>query len=65
MLTDDELLGKTWGERTPEERAADPRPDLGTDSDLWARLLALAYDLDGQAYIAYGRLVALHQGGAQ
>lgn len=27
----------------------DPRPDLRADSDSWRRLLALAYDLDGDA----------------
>ena len=58
MLTDDELLGKPWGERTPEERAADPRPDLATDSDLWARLLAMAYDHDGD--LPGGLFGALH-----
>ncbi|HXK43686.1 MAG TPA: CRISPR-associated protein Csx19 [Anaerolineae bacterium] len=43
-------------------------PPLLQGAPLPARLQVrhyLAYDLDGQAYIAYGRLVALHQGGAQ
>ncbi len=59
MLTDDELLGKPWSERTSEERAADPRPDLATDSALWAQLLALAYDLD-PALPPYGLFGALY-----
>jgi hypothetical protein len=31
-----------------ERFAADPRPDLANDSARWARLLALAYDRDGE-----------------
>jgi hypothetical protein len=31
-----------------ERLIADPRPDLAGDSARWARLLALAYDRDGQ-----------------
>jgi hypothetical protein len=30
-----------------ERIVADPRPDLSGDSALWSRLLALAYDVDG------------------
>jgi hypothetical protein len=32
-----------------EEQGWDPRPDLTGDSELWARLLAMAYDLDGDS----------------
>lgn len=37
---------------------ADPRPDLATDSALWARLLALAYAHDGD--LPGGLFGALH-----
>ena len=41
-----------------EEPGWDPRPDLAADSDLWARLLAMAYDLDGD--LPGGLFGALH-----
>ena len=41
-----------------EEPGWDPRPDLAADSELWARLLAMAYDHDGE--LAGGLFGALH-----
>ncbi len=54
----DELQGDPWRPLTDDERKADPRPELTGDSDLWARLLALAYDLDGD--LQGGLFGALH-----
>lgn len=41
-----------------ERFTADPRPDLADDSALWAQLLTLAYDRDGER--SDGLFAALH-----
>jgi hypothetical protein len=46
--------------------ATDPRPELTADSDTWAKLLSLAYELDESDMDgAYGALLGIRCLGAQ
>jgi hypothetical protein len=46
--------------------AADPRPELTADSNIWVKLLSLAYDLDESDMDgAYGALLGIRCLGAQ